>query len=342
MTQPSAEEIAAEHRALAAELFGRGWIGSPHARATPLTGGVSSDILLIDDGQQPVVLKRALAKLKVAADWRADVSRNLYEQRYLDYVGRFLPTAVPRVLHRAPEQGFFLMEYLGSGYANWKSQLLAGEAELRHAREAARVMAVIHRQSWLDPAAGRDFDSTNNFWQLRLEPYLLATAEKHPAWARQLTEEAKRIAATRLCLVHGDYSPKNILVSSDRLVLVDCEVAWFGEPAFDVAFLLNHLLLKSLYHAPHDEPFVQLAHVAWQTYAEKSGDGEIEPRVARLLPMLLLARIDGKSPVEYLTEPRPAEFVRQFVGLELESPGGSLSELFARWQSALSSFRRNS
>ena len=42
----------------------------------PLTGGVSSDIWRVDLAGGPICIKRALPKLKVAADWQAPVSRN--------------------------------------------------------------------------------------------------------------------------------------------------------------------------------------------------------------------------------------------------------------------------
>ena len=69
-------------------------------------------------------------------------------------------------------------------------------------------------------------------------------------WREVLRAEAERLVTCRSVLVHGDFSPKNLLVSGDRLVIIDCEVAWYGDPAFDLAFLLNHLCLKALYHAP--------------------------------------------------------------------------------------------
>jgi aminoglycoside phosphotransferase (APT) family kinase protein len=305
----------------------------------PLSGGVSSDIWLIDDGRQKLVLKRALPKLRVADDWFADVSRNRHEQEYMDYVARFLPDAVPRLVHRDPEHGFFLMEYLGPEFVNWKTLLLGGRAVPEHARQAADILASIHRHSWSDHDARARFATTTQFRQLRIDPYLVTTGDRHPRLRAQFHEEARRLANTNLCLVHGDYSPKNILISPERMVLLDCEVAWFGDPAFDIAFLLNHLFLKALqFQHSAASSYLKLAEIAWQTYfgqLTREQQTGLEPRVCRLLPMLMLARVDGKSPVEYITDEKKRDCVRTFVA-EVLSPGDeSMPELCRTWENNL-------
>ncbi|MFT5467853.1 MAG: 5-methylthioribose kinase, partial [Verrucomicrobiales bacterium] len=228
------------------QLLDDGAIG-PNASLTPLTGGVSSDIYKVEDSDRVFVVKRALEKLKVADDWHADLSRNGFEVAYLNVVSRFLPEAVPKVLFHNPANGYFAMEHLGDGFENWKTTMLAGDCRIEHARRAGEVLGRIHRETWDDSELRAGFETTDNFHDLRLEPYLLKTAERHPDLSQQLLDEADRIRDTRRCLVHGDFSPKNMLFNGDRLVVLDCEVAWFGDPAFDVAFLLNHLMIKALH-----------------------------------------------------------------------------------------------
>jgi aminoglycoside phosphotransferase (APT) family kinase protein len=312
-----------------------GVVHSPGAALTPLPGGVSSEIYRVDDGGETFVVKRALAKLKVRDDWTADISRNSYEQRYLAYVGRFLPEAVPAVRAVNPARGYFAMEYLGLDYQNWKALLLDGHFETAHARAAARTLGRIHRCSYGDARAAELFDSYACFHQLRLEPYLLTTGRRHPEFRDLFEAEAHRLAATAECLVHGDYSPKNILIGGNRMVILDCEAAWYGDPAFDVCFLLNHLFLKSLFHLREEGP-AEMIGAFWREYAEASGL-DLEGRVPRLLLMLLLARIDGKSPVEYLDEPRK-QFARRFVCSRLRSGDFSLPELSTAWFSELAAF----
>ena len=305
-------------------LHSRGLITSPvNVKLTALAGGVSCDIFLVEEGNTKFVLKRALAKLRVKDDWFADVNRNQHEQDYLDYAHRILPANFPKILHRDPKHGFFTMEYLGPEYANWKTMLLAGRHETKHALMAAVCLATIHTRSWNDPKAKATFDTGKNFFDLRISPYLLTTGQRNPSLAPLFEAEAKRLAATNLCLVHGDYSPKNMLISETRgMMILDCEVAWFGDPAFDIAFLLNHLVLKMLLFRSDCEQLLHMALQAWSFYIREftpQQSDRLEARTARLLLMLMLARIDGKSPVEYLREENQQRFVRQFVMQQLTS-----------------------
>ncbi len=306
---------------------------SPHANLTALAGGVSCDIFLVQDGQERFVVKRALAKLRVTDDWFANVGRNATEQAYILCVSRFLPETVPRLISTNPHAGYFCMEFLGLDFANWKQMLLGGICQPAHASQAGIILGTIHRTTAGDTAVASKFETTTDFRQLRLEPYLITTGRRHPDLREYFEGEVKRLAATREALVHGDFSPKNILIRGSRMVLLDCETAWYGDRAFDVAFLLNHFFLKSLHHAPADPDLEKMVTAFWQAYAstqENGGAKIIERRLVPLLLMLLLARVDGKSPVEYLIEPKRL-FIRDFVGYYLPSPPDTLAALSKIW-----------
>ena len=316
------------------QLLADGHICSLDARAEPLAGGVSSDIYLVEDGQHKWVVKRALAKLKVQADWFADTSRNHFEHKYLTYVGAFLPEAVPRVILEG--DGYFAMEYLGDGFANWKTLMLDGRYELDHAVRAGKILGIIHKTSQGDVQAQERFDTTTNFHQLRSSPYLVTTGRRHPDLTGLFEAEVSRLESTRECLVHGDYSPKNILIAEDRLVVLDCEVAWFGDPAFDLAFLLTHLHLKAVHRPKAASVLSSMVQGAVAAYLavrrlDENDVAQLRQRTHRLLMMLLLARIDGKSPVEYLTDPSLKEWVRQFTRQALLANKGAPAKFSDKW-----------
>jgi aminoglycoside phosphotransferase (APT) family kinase protein len=210
---------------------------------------------------------------------------------------------------------------------------------VEHAGRAGNILAQIHRHSDGDPEAMRLFDTTPNFFQLRIESYLLSTGAKYPALCASFEAEAARLAGVRECLVHGDFSPKNILVSPERMVLLDCEVAWYGEPAFDLAFLLNHFFLKALLHAPNDAGLRPMIEKFRSEYQAVRPSFEMESRVGRLLLMLMLARVDGKSPVEYLDSDRQ-QFVREFVESELPAENFSLRNITNSWFERLGWFAK--
>lgn len=301
----------------------------------PLTGGVSSDIWRVDLPGRSVCVKRALAKLKVAADWQAPVDRNAYEWAWLCFAAEQCPDHVPRPLAQDARAGLFAMEFLApQQHPVWKQQLMAGEVSEQTARQVGELLARLHAASAARPELASVFDSGANFHALRLEPYLLATAERHPEVAAALRRLSERTAAGRHALVHGDVSPKNILVGPRGPVFLDAECAWYGDPAFDLAFCLNHLLLKviarpdaaaALQHAFATLATAYLAAVDWEPAAA------LEGRAASLLPGLLLARCDGKSPVEYLVDERDRERVRRVALPLLCNAPSALATVARAW-----------
>jgi aminoglycoside phosphotransferase (APT) family kinase protein len=304
-------------------------------RIMPLTGGVSSDILRVALPSGPICVKRALAKLKVNADWFAPIERNAAEAAYMRYVAGIVPNAVPRLLGEVRAAGLFAMEYLApEQYPVWKTQLRDGAISADTTCAVADVLGRVHAASARDPSVPDGFANDATFHAIRLEPYLLATAQRHPDCAAALRALADDTAATRRVLVHGDVSPKNILIGARGPVLLDAECATFGDPAFDVAFCLNHLLLKCLWRPQHALSYLAcfdgfaaayLAHVAWEPAAG------MEARAARLLPGLLLARVDGKSPVEYVTDESDKDRVRRCATALLLRPAARLADVRAAW-----------
>jgi len=310
-------------------------------RGVPLAGGVSSDIWRIDTAAGPVCAKRALSKLRVAADWRAPIERNRYEARWMEVANAAAPGSAPRLLGQHPQLGVLVMAWLPPhDYRLWKELLRDGHADLATARAVGRMLGRIHAHSAARPALAARFDSDAIFFDIRLEPYLLATARRHPDLAAALERLVTATQANPLAAVHGDVSPKNILIGPDGPVLLDAECAWWGDPAFDLAFCLNHLLLKCLWNpAAADRfaaAFATLAEAYLATVDWEPRDA-IERRAAALLPGLLLARVDGKSPVEYITDDAGRETVRQAGRRLLCRPVERLDAVAATWKQVLRS-----
>jgi len=302
---------------------------------TRLTGGVASDIWRVDLRRGPVCVKRALAKLRVAADWHAPVERNRYEAAWMRYAAAIVPDAVPALLGQDDAAGVLVMAYLPQHlYRSWKADLLAGHADRKVAARVGARLVRIHAGTAHQRAIADAFPTDQIFYDIRLEPYLAATALAHPDRADTLRRLIDVTATSKHALVHGDVSPKNIMIGPDGPVLLDAECAWYGDPAFDLAFCLNHLLLKCL-AAPaavadllgsfDDLATRYLTGVAWEPQVQ------LEARAAHLLPGLLLARVDGKSPVEYLTREEDTEPVRDVARRLLAEPVDRLDAVRAAW-----------
>jgi Ser/Thr protein kinase RdoA (MazF antagonist) len=317
----------------------RAGLAQPGTEATwtPLTGGVSSDIWRVDLGDgRALCVKRALARLKVAADWHAPVSRNAFEWAWIQFAAGVARHAVPTPLAHDAALGVFAMTFLPADtYPSWKSQLMNGTIEAATAHAVGDVLGAIHAASAHREDVASEFDTSESFHAIRLEPYLVATGKRHPALATTLAALVDTTAHTRLALVHGDVSPKNILVGPDGPVLLDAECAWYGDPAFDVAFCLNHLLLKRVPRRCYGALLRKAFDAFTAAYFARAGSfeerSELECRAARLLPALLLARIDGKSPVEYISDDRDRQDVRDIAIALIRSSPVTLAGVADEW-----------
>jgi Ser/Thr protein kinase RdoA (MazF antagonist) len=301
---------------------------------------VSSDIWKIGTTARTYCVKRALPKLKVAADWRAPVERNAFEVAWYRTVHDIVPEAVPEVLYHDGDEMLCVMTYLDpEQHLLWKSELRDGRAAPEDAAEVGRRLARIHAKTANAPSVATLFPPNGIFHAIRLEPYLEATATAHPDLRDALFGLSERTGALRIAMVHGDVSPKNILLGPNGPVFLDAECACIGDPAFDLAFCLNHLLLKCLWNPSAAPSFMAgfealadayLSGVDWES-AEV-----LEGRAASLLPALFLARVDGKSPAEYITTDAQRDHIRRCARPLVQSPPTCLGAVLAAWKQEIS------
>ncbi len=304
-------------------------------RLTPLAGGVSSDIYRADLPSGVVCVKRALPRLKVAADWQVPVARNRWEVEWMRVAGAIVPTAVPAVVGEDREAGAFAMAWLPpERYPVWKALLAGGQATPEMAAAVGTTLGRIHAATADRPDIAARFATDALFHAIRLDPYLVTAARAHPDLADRLHALVATTAATRRALVHGDFSPKNVVIGADGPVILDAECAWYGDPAFDVAFVLNHLLLKGVWRPQWRADYAGMfralvaayrVHALWEDWAT------LEARTAALLPGLLLARVDGKSPVEYVTADIDRAAIRAFARAFVARPPATLEQLVRAW-----------
>lgn len=305
---------------------------------TRLSGGVSADVWRVELNGRTICVKRALPKLRVAADWHAPAERASTEAAWFRLAARVNAKAVPAILGEDGAHHMFAMEFFPpEKYPVWKKELAAGKVDPGFAARVGHAIARIHAAT-ANRADIAELDVKAQFHALRIEPYLLFTAERHPQVAQRIRAIAASVENARIALMHGDVSPKNILVGPDGPIFLDAETACTGDPAFDLAFCLNHLLLKCIWHPEYTDAyldcFVELKD-AYLDYVDWENKNELALRASALLSAFLLARIDGKSPVEYITKERDKDFVRQ-AALQFLSMKLTLEELLESWRMALS------
>lgn len=330
-----------EERIITAALLRMGLIDAdeqPHI--THLTGGVSSLIVRVDTRRGPLCVKQALPELKVATHWSAPLERSHAELAWIAHVSKDLPEAVPTILGSDPSSFCFAMNWLPpESYPVWKLQLRDGVADSIFSAEVGRRLAAIHFATADNDVLAQSFANDENFFQLRLDPYFGATAKVHADCAASLHELISITANNKRALVHGDISPKNLLVGPTGPLFLDAECAWYGEPAFDAAFCLCHLLAKCLWRPTSSDAFLACFDAFAESYllgVRWENAEHIESRITRLLAAIMLARVDGKSPLEYLNE-HDSERLRNFAKARVLSPREKLKTIRDEWQRELQS-----
>lgn len=312
--------------------------GDSITNVTALTGGVSSDIARIELGTRRLCVKFALPKLKVTANWHAPVRRNAAEYAWLQLAASIAPESAVTLYGRSARLHGFAMEFIeGEGVYLWKTALLATRNIGDEAGKVGKLMARIHAASARSDFNPAPFQNRDDFYSLRIEPYLVYTASRHPNLTRPLAALADHLYKSNQILIHGDISPKNILFKDDTPIILDAECATLGDASFDLAFCLNHLVLKAI-HLPNScQQLLNSALRLWQEYqphVDWEAVNELETRVCQLLPALMLARVDGKSPVEYLSALNQTR-VRAIAIALIEAPCQSLPELCTLIQTKL-------
>ena len=307
----------------------------------PLAGGVSNRTVLVRrPGGKAWVVKQALEKLRVATDWHSSPERVHREAAGLRWLVRLIPEGhVTPLVFEDHEYHLLAMEAVPEPHAVWKTLLLRGEVDAAHVRQFGWLLGTIHRRAYERRAElAQTFGDHTFFETLRLEPYYAHAAKRVPDAADALHRLIAVTRQQRLTLVHGDYSPKNILVYQERLVLLDHEVIHFGDPAFDLGFSMTHLLSKAHLLPAHRDAFANAAVLYWRTYEEAVGDvpwrGEIEDRAVQHTLSCLLARVAGRSPLEYLGDAERRR-QRQVATALLRRPPPSIPDLIDRFTAAL-------
>ena len=317
----------------AGEWLGRQGMICQGCRFTELGGGVSNKVILANGPVYSAVIKQSLGKLRVSAEWLSDRRRIFREASAMKWLsGRQLGAGrVPRLLAEDPDTFCIAMETAPPSAEMWKTQLFRGEFASWAARAAGALLGSIIRVSWHDAEACALFGDQAVFNQLRIDPYYRFTAARHAEFAAYFHSLITRSAGRRVAITHGDWSPKNLLLANHTLWAIDWEVIHFGDPSYDVAFLLNHLLLKSIAMPAHCANLTALANTFMGALNDElPGDADwLENAAMEHLPALLLARVDGKSPAEYLDAEMQGRARSKVISL-LRSPARTVTEAFTR------------
>ncbi|MCH8830535.1 MAG: phosphotransferase [Planctomycetes bacterium] len=319
------------------------WISAAASvRVVPLAGGVSNTVMRISpsDGDD-FVIKQSQKKLRTKVAWFSQRERIFREADMMAVLAGILPAGgVPLVLFEDRANYILVMEAVDAEHTVWKEMLLTGTIDSRVAATAAEFLATVHRRTGNQADLAKRFGDRTIFHELRVDPFYRSLVAARPSLREPIQRLMDEMAESSLSLVLADFSPKNILVTKTGITLVDFETGHFGDPAFDLGFFLSHLLLKAVFFGRHCRSILDLADLFWRRYIEGlrvrdeirhessanesdgpagsdrcvveifGGESGLSRRTVEHLAGCLLARIDGKSPVDYLQNESQRNTVR--------------------------------
>ncbi|MBW7571407.1 phosphotransferase family protein [Caproiciproducens faecalis] len=286
-------------------------------------GGVSGTVALVNFDGKLMLVKQALPKLKVKENWFSNPKRMLIEKDGNEVYYSIVPENTLKVYFYDEENYIYGREAASEDCKMWKTDLLEGLLDFQVADKAIMTLAKIHEAVAKDEALKAKFSDKSFFYDLRISPYIESVVKKHPQLEAYAAPICRKLMESSITLVHGDYSPKNILVEGRKIYVLDFEVSHCGHPAFDLAFLANHFLLKSVKNKELAPSYLNMLHFMLHRYFDYitfMDRNELEKDTIQLLALLFLARVDGKSPVEYIDLESDKNIVRQ-TAFEMISSG---------------------
>jgi tRNA A-37 threonylcarbamoyl transferase component Bud32 len=280
-------------------------------------GGVSCIAALVEISGKTMLIKQGRPKLAVKEEWLADPARMGIEARANEIYNRYVPESVPAVIFYDPENFILFREAAPADCTMWKTDLLNGILDFEVAKKTIDALVTVHNKCYNDIDIANIFADDTIFYQLRISPYIEFVLGKYPELRNFGEQLIKRLRERKLSLVHADYSPKNILVLKNRdICILDYEISHYGDPVFDVAFFTNHIVLKSAHLRQWSAAFLNMLLYMTNTYFNKMTYGDpklVEEDCIKILAMMMIARIDGKSPVEYITSETTKQLVRDMA-----------------------------
>ena len=312
-----------------AYLTNRRIINGP-AVVEELTGGVSNVVLAVKSDSKDLVLKQALPQLKVAAVWKADQRRAIVEANGMKLLHSITPESVPELIDFDPENFTLTMERLPRTCTVWKSDLLGGVIKPSIGADLGRILAAWHNFG-ADSKESRDaYMEDSLFDQLRVTPFYRAVAKVNPPLDARIQELITEISTAKITLVHGDFSPKNIMITdADKPIVLDFEVLHTGNPVFDLGFVTAHLLCKYLrIEDEKQRSLLRETAISFINSYARTCNIEVAKSLAHHVAVIALARVEGVSPVNYLETAGKAR-VQSVTKAALADPDISFEGLFA-------------
>ena len=268
--------------------------------------GASSTIIMIIRETEKLVLKQALRRLKVKKEITAPLDRNLREQDCIDLMNSFLePGIIPEIRFRDRDNCLFVMTSAPDEAIQWKKMLLEGQVDLSIGVKIGQILAKIHNHTANNKKIYEQFKDNSIYILGRIDPCYREIQKAIPELREAMRKIIDGTVTRQEALCTEDFNPKNTLVKDRKFMLVDHEGAHYGDPSFDVGQFIAHIFLKSIHNWEIKDAYFDLVQSFWNGYCDEISvwsSKAFEPMVVKHTMAMMLGRVVGKLPVEYLVE----------------------------------------
>lgn len=314
---------------IAHEILEASGIDSSEAVFTRITGGVSSSTHAAHLPGRGVIIKQALAQLDVAQEWTANPNRVVAEAEGLAWFNRITPDHVPAPIAVVERLHSLVLPMAPQPSPDLRSVVLENPQDFKPEwpKILGKLLALWHAADHR-PALGSSLDDTSRLLDLRVNPFYLDMAHTWPEHASAIEALAEELLSVRTAVVHGDFTPKNVLcLPEGNLWVVDTEVCHIGNPVIDTASMVAHLVLKAL-HYRNDSATAHALTCARADFLGELSASSTPPRLDAHVGVFLAVRVAGRAPVSYLNEP-----TRHIVSTMARAlvEGAPLEEECQRW-----------
>lgn len=285
-------------------------------------GGVSCTVAFVYAGKKPIIIKQGLAQLKVKEEWLCDPNRMNIEQQSTRIYHKLMPDCAPEVYFYDGDNYIYGREAVPEDWRMWKADLLNGKLDFVAAGKVIQTLLTVHNTCSRDRAVAAEFGRKDIFYNLRISPYFEFIKGRYPERSALISSVIDFLMTAKITLIHGDFSPKNIMTDGNAVSILDYEVAHYGHPAFDLGFFSTHFVLKAIKNKQWAESYLNMLVYMMDQYfggVDCMDTQELEACYLKTWALIILARVDGKSPAEYITEEADKALVRDVAFVMIDN-----------------------
>lgn len=207
-----------------------------------LSGGIINRIFRAKTEKGVFVLKQFLDKAKIDKNIRLSPKRFFYEKYAINYLDRILDKKItPPIVFFDDKNKIICMKDLGVNN-RLDNLMLSNRLKPDVFSKIGKVLAEIHNKSFFNDSLSLLFDN-EEFQELKFD-YRYYRTMKYSSLIYARDELIQNCRKNKITFIHNDLKINNFFVlDNNKFCLIDYEGSYYGDPAFEVGYLLGHLFV---------------------------------------------------------------------------------------------------